>query len=226
MLTASDHERIAEAIRAAEQKTAGEIFAVVAKSSDSYRFIPLLWAALAALVAGIVAAFSAPLLAAWWSGPSWSWQSAGEAYGGGFDARWLAAGQAAGFAAMALLLQLAPGLRPFLVPRALRHRRAQRHAMEQFLAHNLHATTHRTGVLIFVSLAEHYAAVIADEGINAKVDQAEWDALVARLTGAVAAGRLADGFLAAIAEAGALLARHFPPTAYDESELLDRLVEL
>ena len=85
-----------------------------------------------------------------------------------------------------------------LVPRRLRYRHAHDNAMKQFLARNVHITAARTGVLIFVSLAERYAEVVADSGINAKVRQDDWDGVVAGLIDACAARRLADGFVTAI----------------------------
>lgn len=225
VLSEEDHRRVSAAIGEAEQRTSGEIFAVLARSSDSYRYIPLLWAALAALVAGLIAAFCAPLLANGWQGEAWSSQSANILSNTGLDARFLAIAQIIGFSIMAVILHFWPSLRANLVPLGLRHGRASRHAMEQFLAHNLHATSHRTGLLIFVSLAERYAAIIADDGINSQVNQEAWDHLVEQLTLSIADDQLAEGFLKAIHGAGQLLGQHFPPGENDESELPDRLVE-
>ena len=59
-------------------------------------------------------------------------------------------------------------LRLALVPRAVRRARAHRAAIEQFFVRRVGHTANRTGVLIFVSLAEHYARIIADDGIAAK----------------------------------------------------------
>jgi putative membrane protein len=49
MISDVDKRRIAEAIRAAEEKTAGEIFCVIAHASGDYRLVPIAWAALVAL---------------------------------------------------------------------------------------------------------------------------------------------------------------------------------
>ncbi|HLI65757.1 MAG TPA: TPM domain-containing protein, partial [Caulobacteraceae bacterium] len=48
MLTPEDHTRVHAAIAAAEAKTAGELFCIVARESASYREVPLAWAAIAA----------------------------------------------------------------------------------------------------------------------------------------------------------------------------------
>jgi len=83
-------------------------------------------------------------------------------------------------------------------------------------------TRDRTGVLIFVSLAERYARIIADEGIAAKVSNREWQEAIDALTAHMRDGRIAQGFLAAIERCGTVLAAHAPPTDTGD-ELPDRI---
>ena len=202
-LTPAEHGRIAEAIRAAEAETSGEIFVVVASASDDYRMLPFLWVALATLGGGFVSAAIFPTIAA------------GS----------LAIGQALVFLAL-VALAAAPKWRIHFVPQAVRHARAEAHAREQFLAHNLHATPSRTGVLIFVSLAERHAEIIADAGIAAHVPDDFWEKTVDALTAEIAVGRLADGLVHAVAACGKALSEHFPPAARNVNELPDRVVEI
>jgi putative membrane protein len=108
------------------------------------------------------------------------------------------------------------------VPRALQRTRAHRAAIEQFVVRGISHTKNRTGVLIFVSLAEHYARIIADEGIAAKVPQSEWQAAIDALTAHMRQNRIADGITAAIARCGDVLAQHAPPDG-SPNELPDRL---
>jgi putative membrane protein len=207
-MTSADHARIAAAIGEAERTTAGEIFAVFAHSSDSY-FFPSAFAALAlSLLAGLVTGLAAHLS------------------GVHLPALALETTQTVGAVAIILLLGLVPRLRLALVPAGLKTERAHATAVAQFMAHNLHATAARTGVLIFVSAAERHAEIVADAGIHARVPQSEWDAIVLALTEAARADRLADGFVAAVAHAGRLLATHFPASETNANELPDRLVEL
>ena len=105
-----------------------------------------------------------------------------------------------------------PPLRIALLPGAVRRGRAHRAAVEQFFARGLSRTRDRTGVLIFVSLAERYARIIADEGISAKVAHRDWQLAVETLTAHIRDGRIAQGFVAAIEQCGAVLAEHAPPT--------------
>jgi putative membrane protein len=202
-LTPDEHARVAEAIRRAEAKTSGEIFVVVARASDDYRLLPVLWAATLALIGGFLVALINP----------------------GMSAGSLALGQGLAFLALAVAAS-APSLRLHLVPAAVRDERARSKAREQFLAQNLHATQSRTGVLIFVSLAEHHAEIVADTLIDAKVPEDFWQQIVDALTAEIAAGRLAEGLAAAVEACGTALAEHFPRRDDDRNELPDRLVEV
>ena len=89
-------------------------------------------------------------------------------------------------------------------------------------------THKRTGILIFASVAERYAEIVADSGINDKVMPEVWDKAMHALTSAIKAGRPGDGFVAAIEQCGAVLAEHFPlpPGTVDPDELPDKLVEI
>ncbi|HZP20941.1 MAG TPA: hypothetical protein VFB16_12130, partial [Bauldia sp.] len=192
--------RIRDAVAAAEKTTAGEIFTVVARSSDDYRFVPLFWATIVALLVPLPLIFLTRI--------------------GVLDIYLI---QLVVFLAAATVLSL-PALRFPAVPGPMKKARAHAAAVEQFLAHGLHMTEARTGVLVFVSLAERYAEIVADAGIAAKVAQPVWDEAIAALTREIAAGRLADGLVAAIGRAGAVLAEHFPPRPRDRNELANDVV--
>lgn len=207
-MTPQEHARVTAAIRAAEESTAGEIYCVVARSSDSYFFPAAFTLIVAMLVASLAIAFA---MEQWWVT---------------LRLPVFVAAQMLALASALLVLWLFPALRIFLVPRPLRYRRAHDNALKQFLARNVHITTARTGVLVFVSLAERYAEIVADSGINEKVSQGVWDGIVADLIAQARRNQLADGFVSAIGTVGALLAEHFPAHAEDVNELDDHLVEI
>jgi putative membrane protein len=202
MISQADRARITDAIRAAEAKTAGEIFCVIARYSSDYRLVPLAWAAALALLV------PAPLI---------------------YLTLWPAAviylAQLVVFIAAALALSL-PVIRFHVVPRRTQHERAHAEAMRQFFAQSLDQTENRTGVLIYASLAERYAEIVADAGIHAKVTSQVWDQAIAALVAAMREGRPGDGFVAAIERCGAVLAQHFPPGALNRDELPNKLVEI
>jgi putative membrane protein len=113
-------------------------------------------------------------------------------------------------------------LRLALVPPAVRRARAHRAALEQFAVRHVTHTHNRCGILIFVSMAEHYARVIADEGIAQKVVAAEWQAAIDALISQIRDGQIAAGFVTAIERCGAVLAAKAPPDG-SADELPDRL---
>jgi putative membrane protein len=85
-------------------------------------------------------------------------------------------------------------------------------ARRQFIECGLHHTAGETGLLIFVSEAEHYVEILADRGIARHVEPARWQAIVDQFVGDVRAGRTRAGFLAAIAACGDILAEVCPKT--------------
>ena len=127
-----------------------------------------------------------------------------------------------------LILYLATrnAVRYRLVPRQTRRARCHQEALKQFVAHGLEHTERRTGVLIFLSVAERYAEVMADAGIDQKVTQDVWAGCVRSLTAEASGGRIAQGFATAIALCTEVLARHFPPGAINRNELPNAIIEL
>lgn len=201
-LTEVDRARIEQAVRAAEARTSGEIYCVITQASSDYRLVPLAWAALIALLVPLPLIY----LTAW-------------------PAAVIYVLQLIAFAA-ALLGLSHPRIRFRIVPRRMRRERAHMEAERQFAARGLQHTERRTGVLIFVSVAERYAEIIADAGIAQKVEPEAWDAPVQALIAGIKRGRPADGFGEAIGLCAEILAPHFPPGAINRDELPNAIVVL
>jgi len=202
--SADDKARITAAIHAAEKNTSGEFVAVVARASDHYIFVPLLWSAILALL------FPGVCLLA------------------GASLRWvhLYQLQLLIFIVLAVLLLSVPALHLKLVPRRLQHARASRLARAQFYDQGVHLTLHHSGVLFFVSLAERYVEIVADKGIHEKLGDAHWRGIVDKFVTQVSRGQVVDGFTDAIGACGAAMAVHYPPDPADTVELSDGLIEL
>lgn len=196
--TREQHEAISAAIREAERHTCGQIVCVLARSSSAYAYVPILWASALALITPW------PLI----DFTPWSVER-------------IFLVQLVVFLVAAVVLSWMP-LRFLLVPRAAQRARAHRAALEQFVLRRVAHTKNRSGVLIFVSLAEHYARIIADDSIAEKVPNAEWQAAIDAMIGHMRAGEIAAGFTAAIGRCGVVLAAHAPPDG-SANELPDRL---
>jgi len=225
--TPEDHSRVSAAIVAAESRTSGEIFCVFARQVSSYRDVSLGWAAAAALLAPM-ALIPLGFDPAWFPGIADSWETAHLAAREITISRALAAYavvQAAIFIGVFLITCL-PGVKRIVTPRSVRRARVRRAALQQFLAHGLHTTQDRTGVLIFAALADHQVELIADEGIHGRVDAETWAGTVDALTRSLKAGQPAEGFEVAVARVGEALAKHFPPRPRNPDELPNRLVEI
>ena len=221
-LTEADRAAVSAAVAAAEEHSAGEIVTIMAERSDSYHDVALLWSALAALLALAALAFAPQFYLGLIDGVSGAWQT--DWHPGQVFRIALLAGSAK-FLGM-WLLQLWQPLRFALVPGPLKHARVRARAVTSFKIGAERRTHGRTGVLIYLSLAEHRAEIVADEAISGKVAPEVWGAAMATLIGEIRAGRPAAGLVGAIGQVGAVLAEHFPRADDDINELPDRLIEV
>jgi putative membrane protein len=221
-LSLDDHARVSAAVHAAEQGTAGEIVTITADASDGYNDVALWWAIGTAVVAvATLAAF-----------PSFYANLLGlMSNGWGTDLTVAVALELALallvliFAIVRLSLNHRP-LRFALTPRIIRAQRVRARALALFRVGAEARTAGRTGILIYVSLSEHIAEIIADQAIHSKVAPGVWGDAMADLIAEVRQGRLADGMIAAVRDVGVVLAQHFPRADDDVNELPDRLIEL
>jgi putative membrane protein len=178
----------------------------VARASDHYIFLPLLWAAiLALLVPGIFLLLGTTF---------------NQEYVHIYHLQLLI------FIVLSLLFVFVPGLHLLLVPRSVKHSRASRLAKAQFYLQGVHMTREHSGVLLFVSLAERYVEIVADKGIHEKLGEARWQAIVQDFVRQVRGGQVVDGFVVAIRACGQAMAEHYPRRADDTNELSDGLIEI
>jgi putative membrane protein len=202
MISEADKLAVEAAIGEAEKGTSGEIVAVIARASGGYHYVPYLWGALTALCVP-------------WPLIYWTWLPEETIY----------LIQLAVFAALAFVLHYKP-LRFMLVPRSVMRNRAHRRAMQQFFAQNIYTTPGHTGVLLFISVAEHYAEIVTDAAIAAKVPATEWKDIIAKLTADIGGGNAAKGLVQAIRRVGEHMSAHFPAPANKPNALPNHLVML
>jgi putative membrane protein len=198
-LSEDDQRRVSAAIKAAEATTAGEIVCVLARASSDTMTYATAWSALIALIAPWL------LLALT-----------------NLSVRGIFLAQIVLFVVLFLILSES-ALSRILVPRRVRRAEAHRAAMEQFMIRGMARKKNRAGVLIFVSLAEHYARIVADDGIASKVEQSVWQDAIDALLERMSYGEIAEGFVIAVEKCGRVLAEHFPPGTDDEDQLPDRI---
>lgn len=221
-LSEADHARVSEAVARAEQASDGEIVTIVADKSDSYHDVGLHYAVLGMLLVPAVLAFVPQGGLEAFIAPFVGWS---ETLEHGALMVFLFVVLALAFLAVRFLLAWMP-LRMALTPGSTKSRRVRRRAIQLFRVGAERRTVGRTGVLIYLSLAEHRAEIVADEAIHSKVEAEVWGDAMAALVEGVKAGRTGDGMVGAVERVGAVLAACLPRSAEDTNELPDRLIEL
>ena len=222
VLSDADRAAVSAAVSAAEARSAGEIVTIMAERSDDYHDVALWWSAFAAFMALAVVAWASPFYLSLIDRITGAWQADWPPGKVLALALFIVSMK---FIGMYLLLLWKP-LRLALVPGGIKHRRVKARAVTSFKIGAERRTHGRTGVLIYLSLAERRAELVADEAIAAMVAPEVWGAAMATLVGEIRAGRAAAGMIGAVEQVGAVLAQHFPRAEDDINELPDRLIEV
>lgn len=97
-------------------------------------------------------------------------------------------------------------------------------ALSSFYSEQLHKTRDANGILIYISVMERKVWILADAHINAKIDQSEWDAIVADLTTGIRTGRPSEAICEAVRRTGHILHTHFPYQRDDKDELHNLII--
>lgn len=202
LLSAEEKRSIEQAVAAAEQRTAGEVVVVVAERSADYAVFRAGPAAALTVALGVEAAH-------WFDVATWL----------------LFLAQLPVGALLYTGLGHSAWLRWF-VPKAVREEAVQQRAFSEFVQSGVTNTRDRSGVLVFVSEAEHRAVILADQGINARVAADEWQADVDALLEALRKRQAARGLVALVERIGDLLAERFPPRPDDQNELPNAVREV
>ena len=201
--TAEEQERIQQAVMTAEKKTSGEIVPMLVSASGRYGEVEL-----SGLVIGLVLGTLAAYI---WHDP---W---------GLTQTYLlfpVVGAILGF-----IISSIPGVKRRLIPKPRISEAVHLRSLAAFTGHGLHYTKAHTGILILASLLERRVVVLADRGINEKVQAGTWDEVVEILTNGLNSGSACDAFCKAIERCGAILAQHFPRSPGDDiDELANKLV--
>jgi putative membrane protein len=221
-LNDADHDRVSAAVAAAEANTAGEIVTVVAERSDGYSDVALAWSAAIAFTALLALALLPDLYLGWTDRLLGNWAH-----------EWTPREVFALALIVAVLkfigtwlIQLWRPLKFLLIPGPIKTHRTRDRAVDLFKVGAERRTHGRTGILIYLSMREHRAEIVADEAIASKVSPETWGEAMAAMLVHIKDGRCADGMIAAVEKVGAVLAEHFPRAEDDQNELPDRLIEL
>jgi putative membrane protein len=216
LFTEADHRRVTEAVQQAESKTAAEIIPVVASDSGRYdraEDMVGLWFSLLALSA------------------AWVWAQGVELSEWGVPALKLGLPSVLGILVGGWLVGVVLAhqlsfLRRLFTPRSEQRAEVERAAREVFFDRRVHHTQGGSGLLIYVSLLEHMAVVLADEQVLEKLGQQRLDTLCNELVARLRKGAPTEALCHTIDQAGLALAEALPRLSTDRNELSDALVVL
>lgn len=221
-MSEADHALVSAAVSEAERGSDGEIITIVSEQSEDYDDVAANWSAFVALLALAVYALFPDFYLNLLNIGSNGWHrefTLAEAL------PILALAVAIKYAATRLLLAWMP-LRLALTPGWIKAARVRARAVQYFKIGAEGRTAKKTGVLLYLSMREHRAEIVADEAVHQSVPAERWGAAMAKLVSEVHAGRPGEGVAAAVTQVGAILAEHFPKDASDPNEIPDRLIEL
>ncbi|MEO1489022.1 MAG: TPM domain-containing protein [Pseudomonadota bacterium] len=226
-LTPEQHKIVSDAVGEAELNTSGEILTVLADRSDGYTDIALWWSLAASFtIMSIFAVLPQPFLDLWDD-------LVVAAFFGGWQHDWTTGELASATIALGLLsftiamvIQLWEPLKFAAIPSPVKTTRVHNQAIKHFKVGADGRTGGRTGILIYLSMQEHRAEIVADEPIAEKVSAEIWGEAMADMLRHIKDGRIAEGMAAGVKDVGFVLSQHFPRADDDENELPDRLIEV
>jgi len=206
-----DRSRIQEAVREAEERTAGEIVPVVVPKSDEYEVATWRGVAIGVVVALVAVLLTVQFYSGWgfgWLFTAW-----------GIPIVALCAGTVGG-----ALTAYLPPLRRAMVGDDLLDETVHRRALQSFVEEEVFDTRDRTGILLFVSLFEHRVEVVGDVGINRRVDPDDWVEVIERVRRGIQNDNLTDGLVDAVQMCGRLLERRGVESGFEDEDELSNVV--
>jgi putative membrane protein len=193
------HDAFREAIHAVEGASSAEVVVSVRRQSAPWLH--------AHLIVGILAGIAALAYMLYASTP--------------FSTDALLAGPILAGVAVGGASTLVLGAKRWFTPAGRRRAAVRTAARASFVDRGIGRTRGKTGILVYVSIVERMAEVVADDGIAACVAEAEWAERIAAIDAAVARGATATA--RAVGALAPLLGRHLPRSADDINELPDDL---
>jgi putative membrane protein len=226
MLNDEGRARITQAIEAAEAKTAGEIFCVLAEEVSAYREVPLAWGAgIAFAVPPLFMLLGLHRLALAGIFTSWTDDSARAMEGLILRVLGTYGLVQAGLFVCIVLIVMLPGIRRAMTPGILKSHRVRKAARHHFVAAGARLSDAEPHILIFAAMKERRVELVAHEAIHRAVGDTVWNQAVAAVTAGMKSGDAAAGFVRAIEICGAALAAHYPAEGAPANRLPNTILE-
>ncbi|MGD2096548.1 MAG: TPM domain-containing protein [Desulfobacterales bacterium] len=208
-LTEDERKQVENAVNAVEKRTAGEIVVMIISASYQYPLANVIGATTFALPLALILT---PLTGSWlWIGAQNMWLFLGFL--------------TVFFILLHEIIKRSGWLKRLFISQQEIDDEVEEAAVTQFFDRGLYRTRDESGVLVLISVFERRVWILADRGINAKVEQNQWDNIITLITEGIKQQRPADAICAAIEKIGDFLEAHFPVKPDDTNELKNLVIE-
>ena len=207
-LLPEEQEKISRCVQKMERKTSGEIVPMVVSASHIYPLASVTGAVFLALPAALLATRLIGNIL--WIGPENMW----------FFIGCFAVLYTAGYH----LVKRSFTLKRLFLSSYRADEEVREAAATAFFTERLYRTRAKNGILLYISLLEKRAWILADEGINSRIPRNQWQETVDHVTRGIREKRQCDAICEAIEKIGEMLQDHFPITTDDKDELHNLII--
>ncbi len=204
-----ERERILKAVRDAEKRTSGEIVPMIVPASYHYP--------VADIMGGVALSFPLAVFFAWFE--------SGRLLGTPWNLWVFLIAFLPLFIIFKNMTASIPSFKRIFISEEEMEAEVKEAAMTAFDAHGLRNTRDENGILIFVSVFERKVCILADKGINNKVDPDYWKRIVSHITAGIRQGRPGPAISEAVFMIADVLEKHFPIKPDDTDELSNLIIE-
>lgn len=207
-LTRAEQDQVTAVVREVEKTTSGEIVPMIVSRSHDYPMA----AVLAAVAFGLPLCLLLTMLV-------------GSSLWLGRQNLWLfLAFFAVCYPLLYTLTYRSDTIKRLFLNRQLADFEVREAALAAFYSEGLYRTRDANGILLFISVLEHKVWILADAGINSRIDTEVWESIVADLTAGIKSGRRCEAICEAVRRIGRILQSHFPYEKSDKDELHNLIV--
>lgn len=203
-----EQKKICATVHLAEMKTSGEIVPMVVSESGSYPLAAIRGATLIALLAALL--LTGPVAARFWLNETNLW-----VFLSLFTPLFLGSH---------FLVNAVPALKRLMLFNDEMDIEVRDAAFSAFFTERLHKTRDSNGILIYISLFERRAWVIADSGISARIPCQQWEEVITLVTHGIREKNQCQALCQAIEMVGSVLEKEFPIRNDDLNELHDLII--
>ncbi len=214
-LSKDDLKKISSAVKEAESKTSGEIATAIIKESYNYAVNELLFAVIVGFIYFVVMMFFVGSIENRLQSLFWDYNIGYLLIFYGFST----------FLVIAIFYFLGniSTIDRLIVSKKIMQQKVKERALRHFMESGVYNTKDRTGILIFISILEKRVELLADSGINEKIQPEKWQSIVDNIIEGIKKKNVTSHLIESINECGKLLSQHFPIQPDDINELSDEI---